>query len=521
MYSDVFYRRLLSLFFFEANLIRCTEKTFHALFCHHLVTAGVPLRSVAREARHDSAPVDVLVYGEAAGGAFSDHPDKVLAAFEFKGGAYGNRNALSDTIDFDGFCTDMDKLALFRARQVAAWFICIDQADLGVALGPDLRRATARQCAARGLGFAYFCQGERTFLLAPPGRALTEQELPETKSTFSSGRDGLIDLRTLVTGPSVAMVDEVIGSEDDYVFRLYHALRLAGYTSQQISLETYFSFANRGRSRMQLRPDLCLFDSSLNGHFNMYRGGRYNASNDAPKLHSLRALVEVKGSVSTSKNSELQFSRLLHSDLEKLADWKAMLNTASADLGICRTATPTFVLIAIDPRPTSLSDAMRADLDSQAVQYGVDFVYRHVSKLGRVESQRKEVARTVSPIKSLSRASDIAKVSSASSVRFFRLAQTPKSPRELGTYFAAILSATGMDRGEVFQLTRFLSNFAGHVEAGRIVAVEGGYRLSTAGLAYFEDRFHTARGGALDRTEVAAMAKRIRSGGSPDWIPID
>lgn len=403
---DALCRQVFIPFFLEANRIRCTEKTFHALFCHHLATAGVPLRSVAREARHDGSPVDVLMYGKSARGAFSEHPDKVITAFEFKGGAYGNRNALTDTINSDGFCADMDKLAAFKVRQVPAWFICIDQADLGVALGQDLRRRTARQCVERGLGFAYFCQGENSILLAPPGGSITEQELTSLASGSGLGRP--LDLSAVVTGPFVGMADEAMGSEDDYVFRLYHALRLAGCTSQQLALETYFSFAKRGCSRMQLRPDLCVFDTSVNGHFNLYRGGQYHASNDSLKLQSLRALVEVKGSVGTSKISELQFSRLLRADLEKLANWKVMLNAAFADLGVTREVAPTLMLVALDIRTTPLSAAMLADLHGLAAHNDVAFAHRHISKSSHAGSLRKKSTGTASQLRRLGRASDTA-----------------------------------------------------------------------------------------------------------------
>lgn len=57
------YWHALASVFAEADLIRSTEKTYHALFCHQLALAGVPLTSIAREAWHDRAPVDVVVYG--------------------------------------------------------------------------------------------------------------------------------------------------------------------------------------------------------------------------------------------------------------------------------------------------------------------------------------------------------------------------------------------------------------------------------------------------------------------------
>jgi hypothetical protein len=317
------------------------------------------------------------------------------------------------------------------------------------------------------------------------------------------------------------MADNISGSEDDYVFRLYHALRQAGCGVQQLSLETYFGFARRGVSRMQLRPDLCLFEASIGGHFNLYRGGRKVVSNDALKLHALRTLIEVKGSVGSAKHPEAMFVLSLERDLDKLANWKAMLMAASADLGVYRSISADFMLIVMDPRPLALSAAALDDLNARATRHGVDFLYRHLSRPCRIEPYRQKLTPSAVPSPVLERALDRSNPTRATEARLYRLTETPRGARDLATYFAAILSVTGMDRGAVFPLNKFLGNFSTHLVAGRIEAVDGGHRLTAAGLAYFEDRYHHARGGALDRVEVAALAAKIRTGGAPGWVPLD
>lgn len=511
--------RAMESFFAEASSIRSTEKTYHALFCHHLACAGVPVQSIAREARFDGAPVDVLVYTLSAEGCFEANPSALLAAFEFKGGAYGFRNALQETIQPDGFCSDMKKLQLLQARGVSAWFVCIDQAHLGIALNETLRLKVAAQCSARSLGFAYFCQGQSTFLFARPGKNLVTYPVREIVPVATEARPSWFKSKGVVIQHAGAFAAEVEGSEDDYVFRIYHALRLAGFSAQRLSLETYFSFARTGKTRMRLRPDLCVFESSVGGNFNLYRGGSRESSNDALKLHALTALIEVKGSLGTSRKSNLDFAILLEDDLDKLAHWKAVIQEATKAHGICRSTEPEYLLLVFDPRPSELSKAQLADLEARAARHGVEFSYRHLPRSQRDKSHTvKREQRSQSG--GIERAPSQRAHEAPGETRFYKMAKVPEGRRELFTYFAAILAVTGMDQGKTFPLTRFLKNVSGHVNAGRIEKAEGGLRLTKTGIAYFEDRYRRGPGGPLDLGEVAEISKQIRTGEAPGWIPI-
>ncbi len=104
-------------------------------------------------------------------------------------------------------------------------------------------------------------------------------------------------------------------------------------------------------------------------------------------------------------------------------------------------------------------------------------------------------------------------------VRFHRLIDTPAGT-ELFTYFAAILRVTGMDRGAVFPLKKFLGNFSTHMQAGRIEEVGIGYRLTRIGQEYFADRYRRGSRQHVDEAEVEVMVRMIRSGGK-GWEPID
>ena len=73
----------------------------------------------------------------------------------------------------------------------------------------------------------------------------------------------------------------------------------------------------------------------------------------------------------------------------------------------------------------------------------------------------------------------------------YKLRKTP-ARQALYTYFAAIIRVTGMDQGNVYPLKKFLGNFSGHVNEGRIQKVSGGYQLTRKGIDYFNDSVITS-----------------------------
>lgn len=100
----------------------------------------------------------------------------------------------------------------------------------------------------------------------------------------------------------------------------------------------------------------------------------------------------------------------------------------------------------------------------------------------------------------------------------YRLSETPQG-HALFSYFAAILEVTGMSRGATFPLQKFVSNFSGYLNAGRIERVSGGFRLTQAGMDYFADRFRAGNRQHVSRSDVDHLALSIRTGGS-GWEPI-
>lgn len=96
--------------------------------------------------------------------------------------------------------------------------------------------------------------------------------------------------------------------------------------------------------------------------------------------------------------------------------------------------------------------------------------------------------------------------------QLYKLEKTPAG-NELFTYFAAILRVTGMDRGAIFPLKKFLGNFSIHEKAGRIEKVGSGYRLTPAGMDYFADRFRAGSRQHVDELDVQSIVKQIQMGG--------
>jgi hypothetical protein len=106
------------------------------------------------------------------------------------------------------------------------------------------------------------------------------------------------------------------------------------------------------------------------------------------------------------------------------------------------------------------------------------------------------------------------------STQLYKLSKTP-SGKALWTYMAAILKVTKMDKGQVYPLKNFLTNFQTHIDIDRICRVEGGYKLTSKGVDYFQDRYNTGSRQHVDESEVNIMTKAITTGVSiGDWVAV-
>jgi hypothetical protein len=363
---------LFARFFADTAAVCGHEKTLHANFMHQLLMDGVPRDRIAREHAAEDGWVDLVVHAERTGDRWFAR-DAAAMAFEFKGGAYNVRNALHDTINAEGYCADMDKLAALRRQGIEAWFVCVDMAELGLALSPRQQQRVADQCTRRSVHFAYHAQGADYCIIARSGTKPVDVAVARgTVRNDSTARwqDCLPELT-----PLLGLADV---TEDTVTGFLYHALQRAGVATNRLSLETYFNCAAQG-TRMHQRPDLCVFGDRVGGRFNLYRNGDRRRPNDGIKIGDLQALIEVKSRTGARRVSNPAFAKMIASDIDKLVRWRDRLGQARFGAGYADVSQPDYVMIAVDNEQSSLAPATLDDLRCHAARNLVHFHYLKVA----------------------------------------------------------------------------------------------------------------------------------------------
>ncbi|WP_413674437.1 hypothetical protein ACEN9H_08750 [Massilia cellulosiltytica] len=363
---------LFARFFADTAAVCGHEKTLHANFMHQLLMDGVPRDCIAREHADGDKRIDLVVHANRSGDRWLARDDAVVA-FEFKGGAYNVRNALHDTIDSEGYCADMDKLATLRRQGAEAWFVCVDMAELGLALSPRQQQRVAGQCARRGVHFAYYAQGADHCVIARPGTKPVDVALA-CGMVRNEGpvrwQDCLPELASLLNRADV--------TEDTVTGFIYHALQRAGVGTNRLSLETYFNCAAQG-TRMHQRPDLCVFGDRVGGRFNLYRSGDRRRPNDGIKIGDLQAVIEVKSSANARRVSAAAFAKKIAADIDKLVWWRERLGQARLGAGYADVSKPDYVMIAVDNSQSSLAPSTLDDLRHHAAKNSVHFHYLKVA----------------------------------------------------------------------------------------------------------------------------------------------
>jgi len=361
---------LLASVFSDSSSFCGKEDVIHALLYHRLLGAGYSHTQIAREHALSNNRVDLALFGGDMTGAFTGTTKKPLVAIEVKGGAYGHRNALKETIDPSGYCVDMAKLKPEAARGIEAWFICVDMPELGRAVGPIKVTLVAEQCAKHGLAFAYYCQGDPTFQISRPKQKL--EVLPIVRTSNKSSQTGMDFLYAQNDAKLLAlshMCLAVNGHEANYTALLYDCLRGAGFGVAQLSLETYFNFASKPGSRMQDRPDLVVFDADFDGRFNLYKEGDIRMSNDLHKLAHIQTIVEVKGGASMNKKSDNGVIKDYLDDLNKLRRWRDGATRARSS-----TRLQT-VFLGVDGRTKGLPTTAIQTLVDESKKLGNGLIY--------------------------------------------------------------------------------------------------------------------------------------------------
>jgi hypothetical protein len=361
---------IFNSFFSDVSTICGHEANLQANFMHQLISHGAPIASITREYHSGHKQIDLVLSALEQNGKWMTCNDPAVA-FEFKGGAYGTRNALYDVIDSSGCCTDLKKLSELRNKGLECWFVCCDMAALGIALTSDTKRRLAGQCKRLGIHFAYHAQDQDHYLISRADGPMMEIKLNGSKRVSLASahwQDGLQPLTSLLCQPNF--------TEHTAVGMIYHALICSGFEAEQISLETYFSCAKAGR-RMQIRPDICIFADGIHGRFNLYRGGDPRISNDRNKLGQLKALIEVKGSQATAQTSEKTFAKQVSKDIDKLGQWMARFE-ASGYLASDVAAKPDYIMIILDNRKVPLSTSLLDILKGRAREKGIHLRYKRI-----------------------------------------------------------------------------------------------------------------------------------------------
>lgn len=362
---------IFTAFFSDVSAVCGHEATLHANFMHHLLADGAPYTALMREHRMGGRRIDLVLSAVRHDGTWTACASPTTA-FEFKGGAYGTRNALRDVIDADGYCPDLDRLVALRDEGLECWFVCSDMAELGISLSPGVQLQVATQCARRGIHFAYHAQGNDRCLIARAGRPLQRPKLQATAPAVAPHARWQDSLPLLA-----GMLSHSGFTEDTAAGVVYHALQRSGFNARQVSLETYFKCA-RARGRMQQRPDICVFGDRVGGRFNLYRAGDPARPNDGIKIGDLRALIEIKGSDRTARSGERSFASQVSKDIDRLGLWRARFE-ASGYLPALEAARPDYVMIAIDNRKVPLPSGLLQDLVFQADRQAVVFHYLRIA----------------------------------------------------------------------------------------------------------------------------------------------
>jgi hypothetical protein len=264
------------------------------------------------------------------------------------------------------------------------------------------QRFTANQAGTRAVSFAYYGHGDPTCLIAEAGKQSCLTSVP--RSTVEGKQLDNCDLfsvagLTRVLAPS----RDSLQQEADVVATLYRGLLVQGFASRQIAAECYFAFAPKkgkpkkvspsysqsgalpgyhaclglGSRGMHERPDLCLFEPEVDGHFNLYRKGNRLKSYDARKLAALTVMAEVKGGATLQQSRDKTLVNKYRADITKLVTWRGLVGREVCQRD-AQLPSVDFVMVAVDLRASPLDPRLTDALASEAQRQGVRFAYVHI-----------------------------------------------------------------------------------------------------------------------------------------------
>jgi hypothetical protein len=365
--QDVAIIEVLTRFFGAANGIVGHEANYQILLAMKLEDA-FPGR-VRRELRTLSTGrggIDVAVL---------DSNDRLWAVFEVKGGAYNTRSALRDEFR-TGIPKDTAALAQVQIPSSRRWIVAVDAVgEFGRSLSQSRQQRINDDANAQGVSFAYHGQGDETCTIAVAGGRL---QYPGVLGSVRSGSrlDAGRPFSLAALSPVLAEQRGSLDREADVVSAVYGHLLSQGYSAQQVATEAYFGFAPK-QGRMHERPDLCLFNPAVQGHFNLYRQGDTSRTYDALKFANLRTVVEVKGGAVLAKARDPSLMKSYGKDIDKLATWRRLVERQPFPRDP-QLPPVEFVFVGADLRERPLDPTLADRLSRQATRQGVRFIYVHL-----------------------------------------------------------------------------------------------------------------------------------------------
>jgi len=217
--------------------------------------------------------------------------------------------------------------------------------------------------------------GDDSCILAPAGQRM---HYPAISQTAAQETEKRVETPILFSDGkmehALELARDSLQSEADVVAVIYRSLLMNGYLPLQLALETYFSFAP---GKMQQRPDLCVFDPEVEGHFNLYPSGDTTRSYDRLKLATLKVMVEVKGGATLQRHTDSKLVKTYGDDIEKLSRWHNAVRDAAHELGL-DTPSTKYVFVGVDLRSKPLGQEVLSELVNGARRKGVSVLYVHL-----------------------------------------------------------------------------------------------------------------------------------------------
>lgn len=298
------------------------------------------------------------------------------AIFEIKGGAYSSRNALQDVFGPGGYCSDMGKLQKVAIDHRNRWLVAVDAIELGRSLSYKRRVLAEEEAGNHRVCFAYFAHGDESCILATPDQrvryvAIDDEAINDDTDVRVNMQDWLFNE---VLGNDLMRMRGSLHNEADIVGAMYRSLLENGYSPRQLATETYFGFAP---GDMHQRPDLCVFNPQIDGHFNLHPEGDTTRTReyDRLKVSTLLTMIEVKGGKALKRRRDATLLKTYSGDIEKLSRWRSIVEQAGRGYGL-DASTIDFVFIGVDTRPTPISQELITELIINAKSKGV--VVRYV-----------------------------------------------------------------------------------------------------------------------------------------------